>query len=176
MKPSILIAVGLLLAAAPPATAQPRSDPPSPQTRQAVPGQKPPPARLADLGWLAGSWEGDGITGRAREAYFPAAAGQIAGHFTQMRGDDIFFYEITAIAEVGESLEYRVKHFNADLTAWEDKGDVVRFPLVAVEGDSWYFDGLTIRRDGPNGMVTFVVIGNRDGTSREAMFRYKRMR
>ncbi len=48
------------------------------------------------------------------------------------------------------------------------------FPLVAREDDAYYFDGLTIRRDGPDGMVGAVRIENPDGTTREAVFRYRR--
>jgi hypothetical protein len=91
-----------------------------------------------------------------------------------MRGDDVWFYEILSIAEVGGSLEYRLKHFNADLTGWEEKAEVRRFPLVAIENDAWYFDGLTIRRDGPDGMVGAVKVETKDGSRKEYVFRYKR--
>ena len=164
LKP-ILFAALLLLGLAP-ASAQ--------ETRRAAPGASPPAARVADLAWLAGSWEGEGITGPAREVYSAPIGGQMTGHFIQTRGDGIWFFEIMSIAEVAGSLEYRLKHFNADLTGWEERGDVRRFPLVAVERDAWYFDGLTIRRDGPDGMIGAVRIDNQDGTSREAVFRYRR--
>jgi hypothetical protein len=144
------------------------------ETREAVPGAQPPAAKVADLAWLAGTWEGEGISGGAREVYFPPAAGQIAGHFTQMRGDAVWFYEILSIAEVGGSLEYRLKHFNADLTGWEEKAEVQRFPLVAVTGTTWYFDGLTLRRDGPNRMVAAVRVETKDGKPKEYVFRYTR--
>ena len=146
------------------------------ETRQGVPGTPPPPARVADLAWLAGVWEGEGLTGPAREVYSPPIGGQMTGHFIQTRGDGIWFFEIVSIAEVNGSLEYRLKHFNADLTGWEEKDEVQRFPLVAVEGGAWFFDGLTIRRDGEDGMVGAVRIGNDDGTSSEAVFRYRRAR
>jgi hypothetical protein len=54
---------------------------------------------------------------------------------------------MTIVAE-GGSISYRLKHFNADLTGWEEKNEVQSFGLVAREGDTWFFDGLTIRRDG----------------------------
>lgn len=146
-------------------------------TRSAVPGQAPPPARLADLDWLIGTWEGEGITGPARETYLRAVGGQIAGHFTQARGDGIFFYEIVAIVQVGNSLEYRLRHFNEDLTGWEERSQVLRFPLVAIEDGSLYFNDLTLRRDGPDGLIGAVRIHDRAaGTSREAVFRYRRVR
>jgi hypothetical protein len=149
---------------------------PAQETRPAVEGQRSPPARLADLAWLAGTWEGQGITGQAREIYGEPMGGQIAGHFTQARGQGIWFYEIVTIAQVGDSLEYRLRHFNEDLTGWEERNEVRRFPLVAVEGDAWYFDDLTLRRDGPDRMIGAVRVRNRDGTSNEVVFRYRRVR
>ena len=146
------------------------------ETRAMKPGAAPPPARLDDLSWLHGHWEGPGIAGPATEVYSAPAGGQISGHFRQLRDGRVWFLEIMAIAQVGPSLEYRLKHFNEDLTGWEEKGTVIRFPLVAVERDAWYFDGLTIKRDGTDGMVGAVRIANKDGTSREAVFKYRRVK
>ena len=146
------------------------------ETRSAAAGASPSPARIADLAWLAGSWEGEGITGPAREVYSAPIGGQMTGHFIQTRGEGIWFFEIMSIAETNGSLEYRLKHFNADLTGWEQRDEVRRFPLVAVEDGVWYFDGLTIRRDGADGMIGAVRIDNADGTTREAVFRYRRVR
>ena len=139
-----------------------------------APGAAPPAARLEDLAWLQGEWEGPGLKGPATEVYSAPAGGQIAGHLRQLRDGRVWFFEILAIAQVGRTLEYRLKHFNEDLTGWEEKGTVVTFKLVAVERGAWYFDGLTIRRDGPDGMVSAVRVGNKDGTSGEAVFRYRR--
>ena len=149
---------------------------PHQETRTAVPGAPAPAASVADLAWLAGTWRGEGISGPAEEVYSAPMGGQIVGHFAQSRGGGIWFYELMTIAEAGDSLEYRLKHFNADLTGWEEKGEMMRFPLVAVEEGAWYFDGLTIRRDGSDAMVGAVRIGHDDGTSREAVFRYRRVR
>lgn len=144
------------------------------ETRSATPGAIPPPARIADLAWLAGRWEGEGLTGKAVETYSPPLGGQMTGHFIQARGDGIWFFEILSIAETNGSLEYRLKHFNADLTGWEEKAEVRRFPLVAMEPGRWFFDGLTIRRDGPDGMVGAVLVKHKDGREEEAVFRYRR--
>ena len=146
------------------------------ETRAMKPGAASPPARLEDLAWLQGQWEGPGLTGPATEVYSAPAGGQIVGHFRQLRDNRVWFFEIMAIAQVGPSLEYRLKHFNEDLTGWEEKGTVVKFPLVAAERDAWYFDGLTIKRDGPDGMMGAVRITNKDGSSREAVFKYRRIK
>lgn len=163
---SALFFVALLLAF--PASAQ--------ETRRAAPGAVPPPARVADLAWLTGAWEGEGPFGLAREHWSPPTGDQMIGHFVQTGGDGVRFSEIVSIAETEGSLELRLKHFNADLTGWEEKDEVVRFPLVAVENGAWYFDGLTIRRDGPDGLVGAVVAGTADGPPRELVFRYRRVR
>lgn len=145
------------------------------ETRAARPEQPSPPAQLADLAWLAGAWAGEGIAGPARETYSPIIGNAIAGHFVQQRGDGVFFYEIMTIVPRNGSLVYRLKHFNADLSGWEEKDEVREFRLVAHEGDSWYFDDLTIRRDGPGHMTGIVNVREKDGTSREIAFHYVRV-
>jgi hypothetical protein len=58
------------------------------------------------------------------------------------------FYEFYSIQENAGSLVLKVKHFNPDLTGWEEKNDTVDFQLVAIEGTTAYFDGLTFARIG----------------------------
>jgi hypothetical protein len=145
-------------------------------TRSTLSDQASAAARVADLAWIVGTWEGKGIdNGQATEVYSAAADGQLLGHFRQLKPDgSIHFYEIITIAEVGQSLEYRVKHFDADLSAWEEKGDVVRFPLIAVERNVWFFNGLTIRRDGQDAMAIVVRVGRTPARTSELVFRYGR--
>ena len=146
------------------------------ETRSAIEGQAPPAASIEGLSWLAGEWIGEGIGGaEAREAYSAPTGGAIIGHFVQT--DDkggVQFYELMQIAPMQDSLILRIKHFTSELTGWEEKAEVVEFPLVAHEGDSWYFDGLTIRRDGTDGLVSAVSASMKDGSSKELVFRYKR--
>jgi len=107
-KRTAILAVGVWMLAA---------DSHAQETRRALkPGDSSPPARLEDLAWLQGQWEGAGLTGPATEVYSSPAGGQIAGHFRQLRDGRVWFFEIMAIAQVGPSLEYRLKHFNEDLT------------------------------------------------------------
>jgi hypothetical protein len=150
---------------------------PAAETRAATPGSPAPAARLADLAWMVGTWEGEGLGGTVLESYSAPAAGQMVGHFRALKPDGSpMFYELVMVAEVGGSLEYRVKHFNPDMTGWEEKAQVVRFPLVAAEKDAWYFDGLTIRRTGADSVTHFVRIGAKDGSRREASFSYRRVK
>ena len=158
----------MLAAIATPASAQ--------ETRQLPPGGVSPPATIDQLGWLAGEWRGDGIDAPATEVYSQALGGQIAGHFVQMdKQGGVAFQELVQIFPRGGSLVYRVRHFNADFTGWEDKsGRFVEFPLVALEPNAAYFAGLTVRRDGDKLVSTVVIREN--GKAEEISFRYTRVK
>lgn len=134
-----------------------------------------PPAKLADIAWLQGSWEGEGIDGApALEAYAPAAGGQMVGHFRQLNKDGtVMFYELITIVEEGGSLAYRLKHFNADLTGWEEKDKVVSFPLTDRKGDRLDFSGLVYQRTGKNTMTASVKV-TEGGKTETLVFRFRR--
>jgi hypothetical protein len=135
-----------------------------------------PSARLADLEWIVGSWEGPGIAGAPSiEAWSPAAAGQIPGHFRQLKPDgSVLFYEFLTFAEKDGSLVLRLKHFNADLTGWEEKAVVREFPLSRLARDTWEFSGITYIREGRNRMKVTVQIRNADKSQDLLTFRLKR--
>lgn len=145
-------------------------------TRSLPPGAPSPAASIDDLAWLIGHWQGEGLGGQSFETISPPVAGQMAGHFQQVKDGKISFYEIYHFVPRGHSLLLRLKHFNADLTGWEEKGQSVEFPLVAIEKDAVYFDGLTMRRTGADGFESFVLIKHKDGRTEEAGFRYKRIK
>ena len=136
-------------------------------------GQSPPPASLDGIAWLAGHWHGQGLGGAVEEVWAEAAGGQMMGAFRMIKDDQVAFYEIMTIAEHDGSLVLRLKHFNADLTGWEDKDQTVDFPLVRMDDQAAYFDGMTLRRDGPDAMTVFVRIGQDDGPQ-IATFNYRR--
>ena len=142
--------------------------------RTADPAKPPPPARIADLAWLEGTWIGEGFGAELRETYSKAVGGQMPGHFSVVGKGKPSMYEFEMVAEVGPTLEYRVKHFNPDMTGWEEKDKFVRFALVAVEKDVWYFDGFTLRRTGPDSAIHIVRVKHKDGTTEDAVLKYRR--
>jgi hypothetical protein len=148
---------------------------PAAETRSRVDGVAAPAANVNDLAWLAGHWVGDGLGGRATEVYSAPAGGQIVGHFS-LQGKDggVQFYELMTIAAKGNSLTYRIKHFNPDMTGWEAKDKFVSFDLVATEPHVWYFDGMTIRRTAADAMTVTVLIHPDSGKNFEAPFNYRR--
>jgi hypothetical protein len=146
------------------------------EVRTAVPGTPPPKASISELAWMVGHWEGEGLGGQSFETISPPVAGQMSGHFQQVKDGKVQFYEIYHFVPVGDSLMLRLKHFNAELTGREEKDQSLEFPLVAIEGEAVYFDGLTMRRAGEDGMESVVRIGRDDGTVQDAKFRFRRVR
>jgi hypothetical protein len=134
-----------------------------------------PAASLDDFAWMAGRWIGEGFGATVEEYYSPAVGGQMPGHFRMIGNGATTLYEFVMLAEVDGSLEYRVRHFNPDMTAWEERDEFVRFALVSVEGNAWHFEGLTIRRTGPD--TAEHVLRVRSGESGEEnvqVLRYRR--
>lgn len=171
-----VISAALLLAAlAAPSFAQE----PQFHTRVAMEAAERPAATIADLAWLSGQWEGPGIGGApAQEAYSRPFGGTMAGTFVQQNGEGgVEFYEFIQIAEEDGSLVVRLKHFGPDMVGWEEnKEDFARFPLIAREGDSWYFNGLTFRREGDDGFFVAVRMNHADGSQSELVFPLRRVR
>jgi len=122
-------------------------------------GAEPPSATIGEVAFLSGHWIGEGLGACSEEVMAPSAGGQIMGMFRQMKPEGgVRFYEFYTIAEENGSLILRIKHFNPDLTGWEEKGDSVEFPLVGIEGTTAYFDGLTFSRVGKDVFRSAVMI------------------
>ncbi|BBC71383.1 conserved hypothetical protein [Altererythrobacter sp. B11] len=145
-------------------------------TRSAQEGAERPAAVIADLAWLAGSWEGPGIGGApAQESYSAPFGGTMAGTFVQEDGKGgVMFYEFIQLAEDGGSLVMRLKHFGPDMTGWEEPAEFASFPLIAREGGNWYFDGLTLERQGPDVLRIAVRVREDDGSTSELLFPLRR--
>ena len=144
------------------------------ETRSLPPGAASPKASIADAQWVTGRWRGEGFGAVVEEVMSPPAGNAMVGHFRMVDRDGRSFYELVQIREEQGSLVYRVKHFHPDFKGWEEKDKTIDFPLVAVERDALYFDGLTIKRTGPAEVTHWVRIKSKDGTSEEAKLVYRR--
>lgn len=161
-----LLALTASAALAAPALAQ--------NVRERGENQSPVPARVADFAWLAGRWIGEGLGGKVEEVFSPPAGGAILGHFQLWNDAGPRFYELENFVEENGSVVLRVKHFGPTFKAWEDKEDFAAFPLLAVEGQRFYFSGLTFERIGEREMRQHLVIHGKDGTAREEVLTYRR--
>jgi hypothetical protein len=144
-------------------------------TKSLASGAASPPATLADVAWIKGHWRGPGIGGQAEEIWSAPDGGAMMCAFRVLKDGKVWFYEISLIAEDKGSLVLRVKHFNADLTGWEEKAEVQNFALVKIEKDAVYFDGITFRKSADGGMDVYVSIHHRDNSVTEGHFDYARV-
>lgn len=139
-----------------------------------TPGHAQSKITIADAAWLAGRWAGEGMGGVAEEMWSPPADGAMAGHFQLVREGRVVFYELMQISEITGGLEFRVRHFNRDFTAWEDKVTSVVFPFVSADARALRFRSLVLERVGEDGLVATVTIRQRDGSVRDEPFRFRR--
>ncbi|MBX7482317.1 DUF6265 family protein [Qipengyuania qiaonensis] len=147
------------------------------ETRTVPEDHTPPPATLDQMHWLAGQWAGEGIGGQpAYESWLPPTGGTMIGTFVQLAdADTVRFTEHMYLMEEGGSLVLRLKHFNADLTGWEEKDDMLTFDLIALEDCAAYFRALTLRCDGEEGLLAAVRMTREGKPAGELVFRFKRM-
>lgn len=126
-------------------------------------------ASIEDAAWLAGRWVGEGFGGQMEEAWAPPVGGQMVGHFRYWRDGEPQFYEIMLIDVVEAGVRMRVKHFNPDFTAWEDRGDWHTFEPVSAGPDALIFDGLEIRREAEDRIVMTIRLRRGDAVEEEIL-------
>ena len=138
--------------------------------------QSQPAATPADVAWLTGHWRGSALGGVSEEIWSAPEANSMMGMFRLMKDGATVFYEIMSIQPDGHSIVLVLKHFNADLTGWEERDEVLRFRLVKLTPTEAWFEGLTFRRLDADTLQVQLAIGMRDGTAREEEFRYARVK
>lgn|GEM_PF-1174371 len=114
-------------------------------------GAVSPKAKIDVVRWLEGNWEGKLDDNAQQNMIYAPVSGQMPGFVRAWTKEGmILFYEIEVFAEVGDSIECRVKHFSSELVGWEGKDDYIRRRLVAVTDKAVFFDGITFEKDGPD--------------------------
>lgn len=144
-------------------------------TRKLSPDKKSAPATIKDMQWLAGHWTGEALGGLSEEMWSPPRDGAMMGMYRLVREGKPIFYELLTLVEENGSLIIRLKHFNPDMTGWEEKNKTVDFPFVAKIGEVIHFDGMAFRPDGSDAVTIFLAIRQKDGSFREETFRYTRV-
>lgn len=160
-----LLGLGLLAA---PLSAQ--------ETRISEPDFTSPPAMIAEAGWLVGQWVGEGIGGaEAHESWLAPSGTTMVGTFVQETADGgILFTEHMYLMEQDGSLVVKLKHFNPDLTGWEDKEGMVTFRLLAAEPCALYFSALTYRCGDDGSLIVAVRMKSDKPEPVELVFRFRR--
>ena len=154
IRVSMALVIAVLAAAA--WSAEPRTE----HTYQLAPDETRPAATLDDASWLVGSWSGTAFGATFESVWNPPTAGTMVGLFKLYGDDGVVFYEILLLGVEDGTLSLKVKHFNADFSAWEEKTDHVNFLLVKKEQDALHFGGLSFYRQGDDSIDGYIVMRN----------------
>ena len=176
--PMASLAAAVLLAT--PIAAQDEGAAGGPETMVGEEDFDSPSASIHELGWLVGQWEGTGIGGApAMESWLPPSGTTMVGTFVQQADEQtIRFTEHMYLMEDGDSLVLKLKHFNADLTGWEEKDGMLTFRLIALEPCAAFFNALTLRcakgEYGDDGLLAAVRMKSDKPEPQELVFRFLR--
>lgn len=125
---------------------------------------------INDYQWLAGHWTGDGFGGVSDEVWSLPANGKMMGMYRNLQDGKVVFYEFITLDETGMKL----KHFEPDMKAWEDKEDFVHFELIEATPDKLSFKGLIFEKKSDNEMEISLRL-KRGETVETEVFHMKRI-
>lgn len=145
----------------------------SAQVRQLGDDEAPAKGKVADLHWMVGYWSGSGFGGACEEVWMPAVDGQMIGTFRFWMEGELVFTEFMNLIQDGESVSMKLKHFNPDLTGWEEKEEWTTFKLIEVRENKVWFDGLTIERIGDEMVYQLALTENGVQSIEELRFKRK---
>lgn len=137
-------------------SAEPRTE----HTFRLVSGEERPSATIEDAGWLVGSWAGTAFGQHFEAVWNSPSAGSMVGLFKLYGDDGVAFYELLLLNVEDGTLSLKVKHFNADFSAWEEKPDYVNFRLIKKEDDALHFSGISFYKRGDDSIDGYIVMRN----------------
>lgn len=155
----------------PVSAAEPRTE----HTYSLEEGEARPAASLDDAAFLVGSWTGTAFGERMEESWSSPTGGSMVGTFKLFDGDEPAMYELMLLTVEDGTLVLKVKHFNADFTAWEDKPDYVSFKLVAVREGELHFGGLSFYQRSEDRLDGYIVMRYGDEIREQHMV-YERLK
>ncbi len=133
-----------------------------------------PKATLNDVAWISGNWKGKAFGGITEENWSEPSGDSMMAAFKLIVDNKVNFYEIEIIRQVKESLILQLKHFSGSLKGWESKDETVDFPLVKIDKNIAYFDGMTFEKVNTNEMNVYVLMHDKNGSASELKFNYKK--
>ena len=136
--------------------------------------EKRPAATLEDVAWLVGSWEGEAFGGTFEEVWNPPSLGSMVGFFKFMGDEAVAFYELMLLVEEEGSLSLKVKHFNPDFSAWEEREEYVDFRFVSADDDVIHFSGISFYRMSDNEIQAWIRMRSGDQITEEKLV-YRRV-
>ncbi|MEE9372570.1 MAG: DUF6265 family protein [Saprospiraceae bacterium] len=113
---------------------------------------------LDDISWITGHWKGEAFGGEVEEIWSSASGKSMMGMFKLISEGETKFYELMTIREVNKTLIMQLKHFHHNMKGWEEKDVTVDFPLIKIEQNKVWFDGLTFEKISKDKMVVNVIL------------------
>jgi len=120
--------------------------------------------------WLVGSWVGDGFGGHSEEIWTAPVDGTMMGMYRHHNDGEIVFYEFLLLDETG----LRLKHFNPDITGWEEKDDFMIFEMISYTKDKLEMKGLVFERISDTEMEIRLKMKDNAGEVRTEIFSMKK--
>jgi hypothetical protein len=148
--------------------------PPAGNTIRLEEGASSPPAKITDLAWLSGYWQGQGFGGACEEVWGKPNLDRMHGYFSFANDKGHVFSEAMLMVEEGGSVVLKLKHFRPDFVGWEEKDKFVSFRLVKLGANEAFFSGLTFRRSGDK-LEIYLKLAEDDGKTREEAFTFSRV-
>lgn len=128
--------------------------------------------KVEDLAWMAGYWKGTGFGGDCEELWLPPQGNSMTGIFRFVENGKLVFSEYMVLHESEGQLLLKVKHFSDDFFPWEEKEKWINFRFIKTTGQTAYFSGLTIQRDGDS--MTLKLAMEQDGKRSIETFVYQK--
>ena len=69
----------------------------------------------------------------------------------------------------------RVKHFNSDMTGWEDKTEMVTFRYDSTSANQIFFGGVRFLKPSKDSLLISVSFKTKDGGTKEELIRCRRV-
>ena len=122
---------------------------------------------LDELNWLVGNWQVPGFGGICEEVWLPASAGSMVGTFKMSVNGKVQFYELMVITVDSTGPTLKLKHFNSDMTGWEEKDEVINFSFNSAGKNELSIGALTYMKLAEDSLHILVDRKSKDGGIRQ---------
>ncbi len=144
--------------------------------------KKPPiSAKITDLAWIQGHWGTKFGPNELHEIWSPPGGECMMASFRWIKGGKVWMYELLTIAEDGDGIVFRFKHFSRELHGWEEKDEVLTLVLVELNENLAVFESpgdgkpsrMVFRKESPT-QLTVRVGGDGEGGAGVLELKYKK--
>lgn len=117
--------------------------------------------------WLAGTWVGEGLGGQIEETWSAPRGGVMVGMFQHLVADRPNFYELFTIGVERGEWVMRLRHFDPDLSGWEEKDACLLWDCTLREPGRAGFGPVLYEREGDDQLRVSVELDRGEGGSTE---------